>query len=81
MSRTSFRVNPHSIVCLNIKELLVQSRRHIWSLSDGNGIQTYNHLVRKQTLDHVAKLAQFGQVVECSFTNWVVVGSNSVSVI
>ena len=29
MSRTSFRVNPHSIVCLNVKELLPRSRRHI----------------------------------------------------
>ena len=45
MSRTSFRVNPHSIVCLNVKELLVWSRRHIWSLSDSNEIQTENHLV------------------------------------
>ena len=33
MSRTSFRVNLHSIVCLNVKELLARSRRHIWSLS------------------------------------------------
>ena len=30
MSRNSFRVNPHSIVCLNAKELLAQSRRHIY---------------------------------------------------
>ena len=29
MSRTSFRVNPHSIVCLNVKELLARSRSHI----------------------------------------------------
>ena len=29
LSRTSFRVNPHSIVCMNVKELLAQSRRHI----------------------------------------------------
>ena len=34
ISRTSFRVNPHSTVCLNLKELLARSRRHIWSLSD-----------------------------------------------
>ena len=26
MSRTSFRVNPHSIACLNVKELLARSR-------------------------------------------------------
>ena len=30
MSHTSFRVNIHSIVCLNVKELLARSRRHIW---------------------------------------------------
>ena len=29
MSRTSFRVNPQSRVCLNVKELLARSRRHI----------------------------------------------------
>ena len=29
MLSASFRVNPHSIVCMNIKELLAQSRRHI----------------------------------------------------
>ena len=29
MSHMNFRVNPDSIVCLNVKELLAQSRRHI----------------------------------------------------
>ena len=29
MSRTSFRVKPHSIVCLNVKELIARSRRPI----------------------------------------------------
>ena len=29
ISRTSFRVNPHSIVRLNVKEPLARSRRHI----------------------------------------------------
>ena len=32
VSRTHFRVNVHSIVCLIVKELLAWSRRHIWSL-------------------------------------------------
>ena len=31
MSCTSFRVNPHPIVCLNIKELLARNSGHIWS--------------------------------------------------
>ena len=59
MSRTSFRVNPHSIVCLNVKELLARSRCHIWSLSDSNEIRTHNHLVRKRTLNHLASLAKW----------------------
>ena len=29
MSHMSFRVNPHSIVCLNVKEVLARNRRHI----------------------------------------------------
>ena len=37
-SRTSFRANLHSIVCLNVKELLARKKRHIWSLSHCNGL-------------------------------------------
>ena len=59
MSRTSISVNPHSIVYLNVKELLARSRRHIWSLSHSNVIQTHNHLVCKRTLNHLAKLARW----------------------
>ena len=53
MSRTSLRVNLLSIVYLNFKELLVRSRRHIWSLSDSNGIWIHNHFGRKRTLNHL----------------------------
>ena len=73
MPRTSFRVNPHSIVCQNVKDLLARSRRHIWNLSDNNGIQTHNHLVPKQSLDHLSKLVwagsslTFRQTIECRF--------------
>ena len=42
--------------CLNAKKLLAQNRYDMWSLSDCNGIPTHNHLVRKQTLNHLAKL-------------------------
>ena len=35
--------------CLNVKELLARSRRHIWRLSDCNGTRTHNHLVRKRS--------------------------------
>ena len=45
--------------CLNVKELLARSRRHIWILGDSNGIQTLNDLVRKRTLNHLAKLAKW----------------------
>ena len=48
--------NPHTIVSLNVKELLAQSRLHIWSLIGRSMILTRNHLVRKQTLNHLAKL-------------------------
>ena len=65
MSRTSFRVNPHSIVCLNVKEHLARSRRHISSLSDSNGIRTHNHLVHKRTINHLAKLAN--ELSGCGF--------------
>ena len=49
--------------CLNIKELLTQNRRDIWSLSDSNGIRIHNHLVRKRILSHLAKSA--------SLTKWL----------
>ena len=63
MSRTRFRVNLHSIVCLNVKEHLAWSRRHIWNLSDCNGIRTHKHLIRERTLNHLAKLAKWWAVL------------------
>ena len=45
--------------CLNVKELLARSRHHIWRLTDCNGTRTHNHLVRKRTLNHSAKLAKW----------------------
>ena len=44
-------------ICLNVNELLARRRREIWSLSDCNWIRIHNHLVRKRTLNHLAKLA------------------------
>ena len=41
--------------CLNVKKLLAQSRHEIWRLSDCNWTRTQNHLVLKQTLNHLAK--------------------------
>ena len=63
MPRTSFRVNLHSIVCLNFKELLAWSRFYIWSLSDSNGSRTQNHLVCKRTLNQLVKLAKWLSLV------------------
>ena len=59
MSHMSFRVNPLSIVCLNVKEFFTLSRCHIWSLSESNLIWTHYHLVHKWTLNHLAKLAKW----------------------
>ena len=67
MSRSSFSVNPHSIVCLNVKELLAQTRQHIWSLGDSNEIGTYNHLVRKQTLNNLVILAKWLSCVASTY--------------
>ena len=59
MSRTSFRVNLKSTVCLNVKEFLAWSRRHIWGLSDSKGTQNHNHLVDKWTQNHLATLVKW----------------------
>ena len=45
--------------CLNFKKFIVRNRRDIWSLSDSSWIRTHNQLVRKQTLNHLAKLAKW----------------------
>ena len=42
--------------CLNVKKLLARSRREIWSLSDCNWTQ---HLSRKRTRNHLAKLTKW----------------------
>ena len=45
--------------CLNVKELLARSRRHIGRLSDCNGTRIHNHLVPKRTLNHLAQLTKW----------------------
>ena len=45
--------------CLNVKELLARNSCDIWNLSDCNWTRTHNHLVRKRTLNHLAKLAKW----------------------
>ena len=57
----------------------------MWSLSDSNRIRTHNYLVRKGTLNLLAKLAKLLSCVVSTYlyrayTNQVVVGSNPVAV-
>ena len=54
-----FRSESTPYSCLNVKELLARRRREIWSLSDCNWTQNHNHLVHKQTLNHLAKLTNW----------------------
>ena len=55
----TYAFQSESTLCsfLNLKELLAWNRREIWSLSDDNWTRTHSHLVRKWTLNHLAKLA------------------------
>ena len=67
--------------CLNVMKLLGRKRRNVWSLSNCDGTRTHKRLVRKRTLNRFAKIWLNGWVmVECSFTNWVVVSSSPVAV-
>ena len=67
MASKSFRVNPHSIVPLSVKEVLSRSRCHIWSLSDRNEIPIHKHLVSKQTVDDLARLEEWLSCVASSY--------------
>ena len=53
---TRFRMNLHSTFksFLNVKYLLSGDSDEIWCLSNCNGTWTVNHLVRKETLNHLA---------------------------
>ena len=42
-----------------------RNRRHIWSLSDSNGIRTHSQLVRKRILNYLAKLSGCGFESRC----------------
>ena len=45
--------------CLKLNELFGRSKCEIWNLSDCNETRTHNDLVRKRTLNHLAKLAKW----------------------
>ena len=59
MSRTCFRVNPHSRVAWMTRNSLLKNMYDIWSLSDCNGTRIQNHLVRKRTPNHLTKQAKW----------------------
>ena len=61
MSHTSCGVNSHSIVLLNVEELLAGSRHHIENLNGNNETRTQKHLVRERTLNTLRKT---GQMIE-----------------
>ena len=59
MSKYAFQSEFTLCNCLNVKKLLAPNRCDIWSLSDCNGTRTHNRLVRKRTLNHLAKWAKW----------------------
>ena len=63
-----FQSEPSLYSCLNVKKVYAWNRRDAWSLSNSNRIQTQNHLVHKQTPNHLAKLAWFAYKLSgCGF--------------
>ena len=54
------------IYTMNIKKIFARKRRNILTRSDCNGIRTYNHLVRKRTLNHLVSLNNWMFVYERS---------------
>ena len=53
--------------CLNVKEVFARNSHNTWSLSHSNRIRTQNHLVCKQTLNHLAKLAKWLSIVMSTY--------------
>ena len=54
---------------ITAEEILLKSGQRSVFLSDSNEIRTHNHLVRKRTLSHLAKLFLDVQAtIECRFT-------------
>ena len=46
-------------IFLNVKGFLARNRRDIWSLNDCNRTRTCNHLVYKETLNHLTQLTEW----------------------
>ena len=54
----SFQSESTLYSCLNVKEIFPRTGCGIQFLSDSNWTRTHNHLVLKQTINHLAKLAK-----------------------
>ena len=52
----TFRLNLHFVVAWYVKELLPSNKHNIQHLIDCHGTSNHNHLVCKQSLNHLAKL-------------------------
>ena len=55
--------------CILVKSTLQRRIRNSvkqlrWSLTDCNGIRTHNHLVRKRTLNHLAKFSHLASLAK-----------------
>ena len=71
MSRTRFRVNPHSIVVWMSRNFLLETGSISEVLSDCNGTRTRSHLVHKRTLNHLSKLANLANWLNVRWrTKW-----------
>ena len=55
----AFQTESFLYICPNVKKLLARKRRDIWGLSDCKGTRPQNHLVRKETLNYLAKLTKW----------------------
>ena len=55
--------------CLNVNEILPQSKRQFWILNGCNCTRTHNLLVHKQTLNHLAKPAKWLGCVVSTYLN------------
>ena len=52
----AFQSESTTYSCLSVKKILAQNKHNIKSLSSSIGTWTLNHLLRKSTLNHLAKL-------------------------
>ena len=59
MSRTTFKVNQHSIVAWILRKFLLWRRRKILILSNSNWTGSHNHLVYQQAPNHFAELTKW----------------------